>query len=78
MSTTNERGTAHCVGGGGKGIAAGTRLETRARVRALQALYAWDVRCAAQSRRAQLGTVATNGGTTSGWIPRSVAWRPAS
>jgi transcription antitermination protein NusB len=33
-------------------------LETRARVRALQALYAWDVRCAARSARAELNTVA--------------------
>jgi transcription antitermination protein NusB len=62
VSTTNERGTATEPGSAesGREGAAGARLETRARVRALQALYAWDVRCSAQSKRAQLEMVATD------------------
>jgi transcription antitermination protein NusB len=58
VSPTSERGAADRRGRAGKPAAADSRLETRARVRALQALYAWDVRCVAQSTRAELNTVA--------------------
>jgi N utilization substance protein B len=58
VSTTNERGASHSrVAGRDVGDA---RLETRARVRALQALYAWDVRQSARSARAQLEKVAVD------------------
>lgn len=56
MSTTNDRG-AHQSRVANRD-AGDSRLETRARVRALQALYAWDVRRSAHSARAQLESVA--------------------
>jgi N utilization substance protein B len=65
MSPTNEPGApVHRSGIGGEGrrrrVSGRSRLETRARVRALQALYAWDVRCSAQSSRAELSTVSAD------------------
>ena len=64
MSATNESGTSPVRrqgSGGGRargGVAGRSRIETRARVRALQALYAWDVRCSAGAARADLNRVA--------------------